>query len=61
MSLVKREANLRASRDAPSAMEREMLMKNLRQEMKLSMTTNSLVSPADLELTSEIEEYDMNQ
>ena len=29
--------------------------------MKLSMTTNSLVSPADLELNSEIEEYDMNQ
>ncbi len=57
---MQREANLRASRDAPSAIEREMLMQNLRQEMKLSMTTNSLVSPADLELNSEIEEYDMN-
>ena len=37
-------------------------MENLRQDIKLSLTTNSLVSPADLdELVSDNEEIDMNQ
>lgn len=48
------------SRDAPTLIEREMLMRNLRHEMKLSLTTNSLVSPADLELASENEGIEMS-